>query len=104
MGPFMSAITVAALIQFIIAVLYIIGGWVKSGFTPGKKIMGLRIVNSEGQPPSVGQAILRYIGYMVSALPFYLGFFWILGSEKRGWHDMMAGTYVVKSREYDAGQ
>jgi uncharacterized RDD family membrane protein YckC len=32
---------------------------------------------------------------VVSALPCYLGFLWILGPQRRGWHDRLAGTEVV---------
>ena len=48
--------------------------------------------------------MLRYIGYIISGAIFYIGFLMILGGEKRGLHDRIAGTYVVKSREYDSGQ
>jgi uncharacterized RDD family membrane protein YckC len=37
-------------------------------------------------------------GYLLSALPFYLGFLWILGPERRGFHDRLAGTEVIYAR------
>jgi uncharacterized RDD family membrane protein YckC len=70
--------------------------WHTRGATPGKQALGLRVVNDRGENPGLGNAIGRYLGYIVSAIPFYLGFFWILGEQKRGWHDLMAGTYVIK--------
>jgi uncharacterized RDD family membrane protein YckC len=42
-----------------------------------------------------GRAALRVFGYLISAVPCYLGFFWILGRQRRGWHDKIADTEVV---------
>jgi hypothetical protein len=40
--------------------------------------------------------VLRYVGYLVSAIVVSLGFIWILFDSKRqGWHDKIAKTYVV---------
>ena len=42
--------------------------------------------------------ILRMIGYWVSGAVFYLGYIWIfIDKRKRGWHDLIAGTVVVKT-------
>jgi uncharacterized RDD family membrane protein YckC len=86
---------------FVVSLLYVLGSWLVWGATLGKKLLGLRIVNATGRKPSVGQAIVRYLGYIPSSFCF-LGFLWILRSEKRGWHDLMAGTYVVKARDLAA--
>ena len=46
---------------------------------------------------TVGKGVLRYLGYFVSTFVFMLGFIWVaLDSRKRGWHDYIAGTVVVK--------
>jgi hypothetical protein len=34
-------------------------------------------------------------GYLVSALPFYLGFLSVLGRRRLSWHDRFAHTEVV---------
>ena len=62
------------------------------------RIFGLRVVRDrDGGPISVGQAILRLFGYWIDGLVFYLGYIWILiDKRKRGWHDLIAGTVVVK--------
>ena len=39
--------------------------------------------------------MLRCFAYLLSALPFYLGFLWMLGPQRRGWHDKLADTEVV---------
>ena len=61
--------------------------------------MHIRVISEEegGTIDFVG-GIVRLFGYFVSAFVFYLGFIWILfDKRKRGWHDMMAGTIVVKA-------
>lgn len=73
--------------------------WAKDGQTPGMKIMSIKVVrDADGGPVSMGQAILRLIGYWVSSFVFYLGFIWILiDKRQRGWFDLMAGTIVIKA-------
>lgn len=72
--------------------------WARSGQTPGMRMFGLHVVrDSDGGPIGAGTAILRLIGYWVSGLVFYLGYIWIfIDKRKRGWHDLIAGTVVVK--------
>ena len=74
--------------------------WTSSGSTPGKMVMGLKVVNGEtGQLLDPGTAILRYVGYIVSSIPFYLGFLWVLWDpNKEGWHDKIAKTRVIKTK------
>jgi uncharacterized RDD family membrane protein YckC len=84
----------------IFSIAYYVAGWANSGQTVGKGTLGLKVVGPDGQPPSGGQAVLRYVGYLVSAIVVSLGFVWILFDRKRqGWHDKLAKTYVVYSDE-----
>jgi uncharacterized RDD family membrane protein YckC len=72
--------------------------WARSGSTPGMRLSGLRVVrDADGGSLSGGQALLRLVGYWISAAVMYLGFAWILVDKRhRGWHDLIAGTIVVK--------
>ena len=71
-----------------------------TGQTPGKKILGLKVIQRSGEPMTPGLAFLRWVGYLISKIFLYLGFIWIaFNREKRGWHDMIAGTCVVKIQE-----
>lgn len=82
-------------IPFVVA-LYYIGLWALTGATVGKSLLGLRVVGADGFPPSIGRSIIRFIGYGLSAIVFFLGFIWILfDNEHRGWHDELAGTWVI---------
>jgi len=59
----------------------------------------LAIVDAEtGNRISVGQAIARYIGYIVSMLPMMLGIIWVgIDRRKQGFHDKLAGTVVLRN-------
>ena len=64
--------------------------------TPGKALLGLKITDESGNKIGVGKAILRYIGYIISALVLYIGFIIVGFTEnKRGLHDMVASTRVT---------
>jgi uncharacterized RDD family membrane protein YckC len=70
-----------------------------TGQTLGKKALGLKVVQSTGEPMTLGIAFLRWVGYIISGLIFYLGFIWIaFDRKKQGWHDKIAGTCVIKIR------
>lgn len=67
------------------------------GQTPGKMILGLRVVRRDGRPVRYGRAAWRWIGTGFAALPLGLGFVGMLVTrEKRGLHDWLAGTRVVR--------
>jgi uncharacterized RDD family membrane protein YckC len=68
------------------------------GQTPGKRLVGVRVVTWYGEPPTLARSLLRTVGYLLSAGLLWLGFIWIgFDREKRGLHDWIAGTYVVRS-------
>lgn len=91
-------------LAFLISVGYFVGFWATTGQTPGKMVMGIKVISTDGQPVSWGKAILRYIGYIISSLILSLGFIWIAFDAKRqGWHDKIAGTYVVGKETYFSG-
>lgn len=63
----------------------------------GKMLLGIKIIDKNGGKPSTLRFIGRYFAYIPSALIFCLGFLWVaFDKKKRGWHDMLAGTLVVK--------
>lgn len=67
--------------------------------TPGKWIVGIRVVSAEGAPLSKKAALKRAAAYILSAIPLGLGFFWALfRKDKRAWHDSLAGSRVVEAR------
>jgi len=93
-------------LSILIALAYFVVFWATSGQTPGKMALGIKVIGTDGSPVTWGKAVLRYIGYIVSGLVFYLGFIWIAFDAKRqGWHDKIASTYVVrKDTQFSATQ
>ena len=68
------------------------------GQTPGKRALGIRVVSWYGEQPTMGRALARSLAGLLSLAILGLGFIWIgFDEEKRGLHDRIAGTYVVKS-------
>ncbi len=85
-------------VHYVIFGILILWLWNRSSCTPGKWALKMRIVDDGTYcKPSPKQFTWRYLGYVLSMLPLTLGFFWILfDKKKRAWHDMVAGTVVVK--------
>lgn len=86
------------LVQFLLPAAYTIGFWIAMQATPGKMALGLVVVDAKtGQPASAGKYVLRFLGYIVSTIVLFLGFIWVaFNPRKQGWHDLIAGTVVVK--------
>jgi len=88
-------------IMLIFSVLYYVGMWTRSaGQTFGKLMLGIQVVASDGEPLMLGKALLRYVGYLISGICASLGFIWVaVDHKRRGWHDLLAGTYVISIRD-----
>jgi uncharacterized RDD family membrane protein YckC len=88
------------LIGLLVGIVYHVGFWVgNDGATPGKMALGIKVQMANGQPIDVGPALLRYIGLWVSFLTLGIGYFMIAFTpQKRGLHDYIAGTVVIKTR------
>lgn len=64
----------------------------------GKKIMGFKIVDADGQPPSMQVAMTRNLFKIVSYTALFIRFLAIFfDRNRRGWHDHVAKTYAVKA-------
>jgi uncharacterized RDD family membrane protein YckC len=84
-------------VYLLLLITYDIGFWMLAGQTPGKRVMGVRIVRTNGERVRAGNAVRREVGYVVSSILF-LGYLWILIDNRRqGLHDKLAGTIVVYS-------
>jgi uncharacterized RDD family membrane protein YckC len=70
-----------------------------NGQTPGMKAMNIKLIRTDGTYPiGYGKGFLRWIGMIISAVVILLGYIWILiDKKKQGWHDKIAGTYVVNA-------
>jgi len=73
--------------------------WALKGATIGGLVVGTRIVRTDGSPVNFQVAIVRALAAFLSAAALMLGFFWAGWSgQKQSWHDIIAGTYVIKTR------
>lgn len=69
--------------------------WTHGGQTLGLRAWKLKILTFERQPVSWRQALLRFIGALLSWSMMGLGFVWILiDRQNRGWHDHLSKTAV----------
>ena len=73
------------------------------GATPGKKFLHVKIVDATTfNEIDNKQAITRSFGYIVSIFTLFFGFLMVAFREdKRGLHDLLAGTVVVYDLEND---
>ncbi|MHB9034268.1 MAG: RDD family protein [Anaerolineae bacterium] len=73
-------------------------GMEAAGGTPGKRILGLRIIDARGNPPGFGRALLRNLLRIIDILPgvYLVGVIMVAASDhKQRLGDRLAGTYVV---------
>ncbi|MFD0025416.1 RDD family protein [Streptomyces sp. NPDC058382] len=101
LGSLFASLLVSALTFIFYDVIFVS----TMGSTPGKMILGMRIVNSRtGQKPTFGPALVRWgfpigLGYITCFLGYILivisPFFDNTG-QLRGWHDKAANTLVIK--------
>lgn len=79
-----------------LAVLYLAGLTYQGGQTLGKRLTGIRVVDEAGDDVSMGRAVVRAIGWLVSLGTF--GVFWVpalFDLQRRTVHDRLAGTIVI---------
>lgn len=68
-----------------------------TGQTVGKKALGLMVVREDGGMIGWARSVVRYAGVCHNTLAFGLGYSWVaFNSRKQGWHDKMAGSFVVR--------
>lgn len=88
-----------SIISFILGLLYFSYFESSSGQTPGKKLLGVKVVKEGGGKVTFGDAIIRNLLRIIDGIAFYLiGFILILVTEKKQRiGDIVAKTLVVKA-------
>lgn len=84
----------------ILGLAYYVYFWSSAGGgqTLGMKALSIRVVKTDGTALTVTGAIIRYVGLIVAFLCLFIGVVWVaFDPNKQGWHDKIAGTYVVKA-------
>src|SRR5713226_10045376 len=96
------------LVRFSTNGLSIVAGWLYFSLcessswqgTVGKKVLGLRVTDLDGQRISFANATGRHFGKILSGLILGIGFIMVAFTErKQGLHDIMASTLVAKGGE-----
>lgn len=71
--------------------------WTHGGQTLGMRAWRLRIQRRGGGTPRWGEALLRYVGALLSWAALGLGFLWIgIDRERMSWHDRLSATRIVR--------
>jgi uncharacterized RDD family membrane protein YckC len=84
----------------LVGIVYLVGFWSSygGGQTLGMRVLGLRVVRTDGSQLTIVQALIRYVGLIIASIPLLIGLIWVaFDANKQGWHDKIAGTYVVKA-------
>jgi len=70
------------------------------GQNPGKAVVGLRVIRTDGRAVSTGYMFLRgLVGIVLGFIPLYLDELWLLwDKDAQTLHDKVAGTVVVQAR------
>jgi uncharacterized RDD family membrane protein YckC len=73
-----------------------------TGATLGKRALGIRVYDlRQGGPIGYGRGFVRWISRILSTIPIFLGYFWMIwDGEKQTWHDKLAGSVVVLADAY----
>ena len=104
-GAGASAGIIITFVIFLIIWIAVLLAWVwmlgTKGQTPGKRIMGVKVVdNDSGQTIGMGRAFLRYVVQYFSNIVCYAGLWsaWLDSPPQgryRGWHDKAVNSVVI---------
>jgi hypothetical protein len=97
----------SAIVNALLMVLTLYIGWIiwwfivaPRGQNPGKAVVGLRVIRTDGRGATTGYMFLRgLVGIAFGLIPLYLDDLWLLwDKDAQTLHDKVAGTVVVKAR------
>ncbi|PNE29444.1 hypothetical protein BHU09_01580 [Tannerella sp. oral taxon 808] len=72
-----------------------------NGQTPGKRLLGTRVVMKDGSRPSVGAYLLRWLLLLIDLQTSYVGLLCIaLTKNNQRLGDLAAGTIVIKEKDF----
>lgn len=92
-----SALVSMGLVGVVLAAGYFLFFWSLSGQTLGKLLTGSRVVSTRGGTLGLARSALRLVALLAAALPLGAGFIGLwTDAGRRGWHDRIAGTKVIR--------
>jgi uncharacterized RDD family membrane protein YckC len=95
-GVSTPALAVGAGVWLVAGAMYLLLFWSLAGQTPGMRFLGVAIEADGSRELGLGRAVRRLVGFVLSWIPFGLGFTGVvLGERRRGLQDVIAGTEVA---------
>jgi uncharacterized RDD family membrane protein YckC len=85
-------------ISTLLGLVYFVGLWAWRGQTIGMMPFNMQVVGvADGKKIDVFRGLLRYVGFIISIIPLFLGLIWAaFDARKQGWHDKIASTVVIR--------
>ena len=84
------------LLYYVFSILYFANFYSLVGYSPGKYLVGLQVVRTDGFRLGFWRSVARAVCYYLSALLLFMGFIWIIFDKNRqGLHDKIVGTVVI---------
>ncbi len=86
---------------FVVGIIYSAFTVALTGQTIGKYLLGIRVFANDGKRLRFGKALLRESFLkIISGIVLFMGFFWIgFSKNKKGWHDYIIRSSVLKIKE-----
>lgn len=67
--------------------------------TIGKRMLNIRVTGMQGERITLSTGFGRNAAKVISVVPFFFGYLYsFLNKKQQAWHDLIAGTLVVKER------
>jgi uncharacterized RDD family membrane protein YckC len=88
-------------INLLLGLVYFVYFWSAQGGgqTLGMRVLNLKVIRTDGSALTYVQAVIRYVGLIIACIPIFIGVIWAaFDANKQGWHDKIAGTFVVKTK------
>jgi uncharacterized RDD family membrane protein YckC len=96
LGPDTLVTALAATAWALVEAAYFVFFWTATGQTPGMRVVRLRVVGHDGEPPGVARSFVRLVGGILAIVPLFAGFVPVLfDRRRRALQDYLAGTVVL---------
>ena len=72
-----QAVFLVYFIWLIASSIYVLSFWTWRGQTPGKMVMKIKIIRSDGRPFGISRVMLRFVGYIAPAIIMLILFIFV---------------------------
>jgi uncharacterized RDD family membrane protein YckC len=95
--PYSVGAWVELVLLWTVTGMYLVVSWRRGGATIGMRPWRLKVLAADGRPAKLPALCLRYAVATLSVIGLGIGMLWSLfDDERRCWHDMAAGTRLVR--------